>query len=595
MVKLLAQPKLKGVVQMGPGVRVQVQGLQNNQELNGQTGHLLQFDPAKLRWGVELEGGKQVLLKMGNLIPLGDVAPATTDELTGQPKPADAPVACDSAVPETVITPADVDKMVAEFAVDRSAGSGSRAACEIDCPPEDAAVPALDGEGADDNWPVLPTSAETQEKIRSGCWWDGGSAAKRFTEQLRANDPSLVSVVLVPPKRFNDEDAIEICDALEGNEFCRELVASGHSLSSASCERIAAALRSSKSLEVLSVGDSQLGALGSLIFDGLGGNLSLTSLDLEQKGLTAGALCALAEALASRHRLGAPALKSLSLSRNKCLGEALSQLVAAPPPAQLKLCDCALGASHGKLLGEWVARGVEDLDLRDNSGLGGDGLEQMTGVWKDKKSLLPLSSLSLRVLRLDGCAVGDDGLEAVAEACGGGLPLEELFVERCEITLSGCQLLVDSLRGRRLQTLSARANVIGDEGCTLLGHCAEKLDLSSTSLSGQVLPTLGEQPLVALELFSNPSLGPSVGNWCSSLKPSHWQRLDYFDLSGCCLKDEGFTCVCNTLLEQPDLMPSLTFLCMGANDVKDDDAACELVERLGASRAGRLRVVWQNT
>merc|ERR1711959_548574 len=156
-----------------------------------------------------------------------------------------------------------------------------------------------------------------------------------------------------------------------------------------------------------------------------------------------------------------------------------------------------------------------------------------------KAPLVPPAELALRSLRLDGCAIGDDGLEAIAEALKRGLVLEDLFVERCEITSEGCEMLSEGLLGRRrLRTLSVRANVIGDEGCAMLALCASsRLDLSSTNLSGQVLGTLGEQPLISLELFSNPSLGPSVQSWCAALSPNHWQRLESLDLSGCALQD----------------------------------------------------------
>ncbi|CAE8625761.1 unnamed protein product [Polarella glacialis] len=55
--------------QLGPGSRVQVQGLQNRQEMNGQFGQLMHFDEAKMRWGVELECGTKVFVKTGNLLP----------------------------------------------------------------------------------------------------------------------------------------------------------------------------------------------------------------------------------------------------------------------------------------------------------------------------------------------------------------------------------------------------------------------------------------------------------------------------------------------------------------------------------------------
>merc|ERR1711920_555106 len=151
----------------------------------------------------------------------------------------------------------------------------------------------------------------------------------------------------------------------------------------------------------------------------------------------------------------------------------------------------------------------------------------------------------------------------------------------------GCEFLAHALRGRRLQTLSVRANVIGDEGCTLLARCAERLDLSATSLSGQLLPTLGAQPIVALELFSNPALGPSVSTWCAALDASQWQRLEYLDLTGCGLQEAGFECVVKTLIDRPDIMPELRNLNIAANDIEDTEERFELINQLGAARGGR--------
>ncbi|CAE8646148.1 unnamed protein product [Polarella glacialis] len=68
--KAVAPSSTPGVhTQLGPGSRVQVQGLQNRQEMNGQFGQLMHFDEAKMRWAVELECGTKVLLKPGNLLP----------------------------------------------------------------------------------------------------------------------------------------------------------------------------------------------------------------------------------------------------------------------------------------------------------------------------------------------------------------------------------------------------------------------------------------------------------------------------------------------------------------------------------------------
>eukprot|EP00928_Gymnodinium_smaydae_P081240 TRINITY_DN64794_c0_g1_i1.p1 TRINITY_DN64794_c0_g1~~TRINITY_DN64794_c0_g1_i1.p1 ORF type:complete len:598 (-),score=170.63 TRINITY_DN64794_c0_g1_i1:66-1859(-) len=590
--------QLKGVVKLQKGAEVQLHGLEKSKELNGLVGKLLEFDQVKLRWGVQLPDGKKVALKMNNLLPISaEVAPAVEVPHLG-PTPVDDPdqeaAAPDQTVAETEPEPHEASPEVAAPAAAAAAGEASNAAAAGVDGDEGAATaaatadapPSLEEEG---EWPVLPTSAETKAKIQSGCWWDGGSAAKRFTQQLHANDPALVSVCLVPPKRFNDEDCAEVCDALEANTCCQELLASGHPLSAESCQRLGQLLRTNSALQTLSVGESSLGDRAALLFEGLGANRSLTKLDLEHKGLTIESFKALAAALEARQALGPPALGSLNLSRNRALGAALAGGVALQAPEELLLCDCGLSAAHAESLGSWAARGVRSLNLRDNSSFGGDGVELFL-----KALLREASEPALKTLRLDGCAIGDDGLEALAEAFSRGLELEELSLERCELGLAGCEALATALRGARLRSLSVRANVIGDAGCTLLARCAERLDLSSTSLSGQVLSTLGEQDLVSLELFSNPALGPSVATWCAELDSSQWQRLEYLDLTGCGLQDAGFECVLNTLMDRPDLMPQLRDLLIGANDVKEDDDKCELVDRLGAARGGRLTTKWVN-
>lgn len=608
----VVEAKLKGQLKLQQGSKVQVHGLEKQKELNGLVGHLLEFDAVKMRWGVELSNGKKVSLKMGNFLPVdADVSPCEPPggfnaTLTEEPPTSDQlgvsgyeTAAQESAVASDVVSTCEHGAIVAEPGCAEAADTVSKTGEPVPTPcdadddtssqveaAQEAAPPAIN----DEDWPVLPTSAETAAKMRSGCWFDGGSAAKRFTEQLLANDPALVSVCLVPPKRFNEDDAREICSALEKNECCTELVASGHPLSAETCTRLADLLAANSTLQTLSIGDSTFGGNASTLFAGLAQNISLSSLDLEHKGLTAAAFTSLAQALAARQNLGASPLTSLKLSRNVAVGGALSELSSAAAPAELFLCECALAAEHGENVGRWISHGVQKLDLRDNSRWGSEGLERLMAT------LLPAKSQStpLLTLRLDGCSIGDDGLEVIADACGRGLQLEELFVERCEITQVGCELLEQALRGQRLRTLSARSNVIGDEGCSLLARCAENLDLSSTSLSGQVLTDLGKQPLVSLELFSNPSLGPSIRTWWGSLDSGQWQRLEHLDLSGCELKDEGFECVVSSLMDRLELMPALSFLCLGANSLTEDDAKCERVEELGEARGGKLRVVWQS-
>ena len=52
--------------------RVQVVGIKGRPELNGQTGTIGTFNEAKGRFPVHLEGGESVLIKMMNLVAIGD-------------------------------------------------------------------------------------------------------------------------------------------------------------------------------------------------------------------------------------------------------------------------------------------------------------------------------------------------------------------------------------------------------------------------------------------------------------------------------------------------------------------------------------------
>ena len=52
--------------------RVQVVGLKGRPELNGQDGTIGELYGAKGRFPVSLEGGESVLIKMMNLVAIGD-------------------------------------------------------------------------------------------------------------------------------------------------------------------------------------------------------------------------------------------------------------------------------------------------------------------------------------------------------------------------------------------------------------------------------------------------------------------------------------------------------------------------------------------
>jgi len=580
--------QLKGVIRMQQGTKVEVHGLEKRTELNGLIGECLQFDAAKMRWGVQLPDGSKILLKMTNLRPI-DAEVSEAVQVAGEP-PKAAELGADGGAPE-----AEAEDVPRE--TEEAAGDAAPPAEEAPALDAEGGAPAPEGAGAgelsEEAFPHLPQMPDMKQAPRTGRWWLNESAAIGFAEQLRANDPSLVSLCLVPPKRFNESDVEQISGALEGNEHCHELLASGHSLNELSCQRLARCLRLNKSLKTLSLGDSTLGDRASILFDGLARNTSITSLDLEHKGLTADALRRLAGALSQRRDLGAPAMECLRLSRNVRIVDALEALLSTAAPKQLLLCECGLNARHGDALGRWCAGGVEELDLRGNSSFASEGLEGFLAALELGTG--PRGGY-LRRLRLTGCSVGDDGAEALAKAFRLGLDLEELSLEACEVTIAGCEVLARALAGSRLSRLSMRANDLGDDGCRALAACSEGLDMSATDMGPRGLEALARQPLTSVELFNCPKLGMSVGEWCSAMSSADWQELRHFDMSCCGLGNEGFRTLCCKLTENPDLMPKLETLCLGGNDVDDSEEAAShaIDEKLVESRGGRLRLIWRN-
>lgn len=650
---------LKGVIKLGPGSAVEVYGLEKQPELNGQVGSCIAFNPAKGRWGVELAGGKQVSLKISNIRPVDDkMSPAAPEGTDGRPVPAGdapcvriAPAGNDTAAavgqanpgterpasadakecaPPAACTaaseaccpsaPAPCSGQVPDETTKREEGSG---ACETspvqasgDADPPSALAPwelapkeppAAQGEGAayDSDFPALQADPDAEAPFemppqpprpKTGRWWEEEHAAVGFAEQLRDNEPELVTLCLVPPKKFDPEDVEAICDGLERNTCCTELFASGHPLSEASCERIAAMLRKNSTLNLLSVGESSLGDTSLALFAGLGENTTLTSLDLEHKGLTTRAGEALADALAARCAAGAPRLSYLRLCRNVGMAGALHALASVPAPRHLMLCEAGLQADlHGALLGRWVATGIEELNLRGNPEFGGDGLELMLSALMAATKQPPLVRLSV-----DGCAIGDDGVEVVCDALKNGLGLRELSVENCELTEAAAELLASGIAGirgcGRLARLSVRLNKIGDDGVERLAGCAERIDVSGTDLGPRGFQALGQEPLTSAEIFNNPRLGMSVDEWLSSLTPDSWAKVTQLDMSCCALGDEGFKRFCTLLTERTDIFPVLQSLCLGGNDVDEGEEKGnhEIDDKLIEARGGNLRLLWRN-
>ena len=107
-----------------------------------------------------------------------------------------------------------------------------------------------------------------------------------WVEKLQRNDPSLTSVTVFRGRRFGHEEASDVCAALRTNTSLTELYASGHPVDASIAAAFAEALAVNSALRSLCIGDSELGDENlSALLPGVAASSSLTSLDLENKGI----------------------------------------------------------------------------------------------------------------------------------------------------------------------------------------------------------------------------------------------------------------------------------------------------------------------
>jgi len=191
-------------------------------------------------------------------------------------------------------------------------------------------------------------------------WGTAEPGADALISKARGGAPSLI---VLPFRRFGDDECVELCAALADNVTLLELKCSGHALGAAGAEAVGRVLGSpSCAIRRLALGDSTFGGRGvSALLDGLGGaECRLLALDLGLKGLVAEDASHLAALLCL-----CPDLHELELGRNELMGvaahDALAPAAPAAPPPLRALCSLDLsetGLSDGALAA--LVEGIEE-------------------------------------------------------------------------------------------------------------------------------------------------------------------------------------------------------------------------------------------
>lgn len=89
--------------------------------------------------------------------------------------------------------------------------------------------------------------------------WGAPRGIADLVERVRRSDPSLTSLCLLRGRRFNDDDAAQLCEALAGNTVLLELSIASHLVSPAAAAAFAHMLAANSALRSLDLGNSKFG------------------------------------------------------------------------------------------------------------------------------------------------------------------------------------------------------------------------------------------------------------------------------------------------------------------------------------------------
>jgi Ran GTPase-activating protein (RanGAP) involved in mRNA processing and transport len=348
-------------------------------------------------------------------------------------------------------------------------------------------------------------------------------------ERIEQNDPTLTDLVILPNKKFGDQQLDRLCAVLQRptttNIHWASLSASGHALSPESLFRLGKAIASSSAttsgLRSIAVGDSLMGDDGVSAFcQGLQlGDHSLQQIFLSFKGIGTDGFCKLLKTLGK-----STSLEKLDLSRNDGIGEAWYSVGdydnLFPCVRELDLSDCGISSRLAiQLFPQIISRSdtvKRTLRLSGNP-FGPKGLEALKGLFHSAGSLY-----------ISNCSLGDDGMAALHSlVCDGfSCDMTLLDISQNGIEKMGASRLAQCLSGgsapdsepffRYIEELILAGNNLGEEGTELLirkGLAAraakglpslKMLDLSETNcgLKGATA-VVTESCAIEIRLFGN--------------------------------------------------------------------------------------------
>jgi len=390
--------------------------------------------------------------------------------------------------------------------------------------------------------------------------WGRKRGIEDLVAKVGANDASLESLHIMSTRKFDDQGAKSLCTALSKNTNLTELYASGHTLGFEGISEFSKLLHGKTGLAYLSIGCSKFGGKGlQILSEGLANNDGLKSLNLEYKGLDcsdgsdgAEGVRALSAALRNNS-----ALEELLLSRNPLGDEGVSILLRGLSGSHsrlrsLVLSDVGVGMDGMLVLGRTLQTrpSLSSVDISNNGLVGAAGCAAFAAAG---------GFSNMAVLNISGCNIGNEGASMVARAVAQQGSPSTLKLRNNGITAKGAVELANALKLSKIAELDLSNNRVGPHTAALF---AAMSGLKQLGLLGNRLGNEGCQTIAESIIFST--------------KPV---TLEYLDLCGNGISDDGVVSICSIFSAQQASCASFKTIVVGSNPIgqKGED---EIVETL---------------
>jgi len=399
-------------------------------------------------------------------------------------------------------------------------------------------------------------------------WGSSFRSCDPLIERVEKNDPTVVDLVILPTKTFQDSHVDRLADILREGQttHLRTIQASGHAISNDSLRRLGQAIATGKSkLTSLAVGDSNMGDEGvcSLCQGLMEGNCStLISIDFSYKGMGPTGLQSVIRLAAESE-----ALSSINLSRNPGLVDE-STIADEQSPIftnikDLDLSDCDIGGDTGTKFMRRLASSNDQRTLRlSHNPLGDLPAKELVGrhlpslkelhlqncnvgddCWRDA----PVVNSALRVLDLSSNGLTAQGVSFLGKALCSMPQLAELNLSGNALHESGIESLIALLRNRN--ALVPLSLDLSDTNCTARAACVAVESLDNIS---------------SLRLFNNNLGSQGFQSMAVHLRGGH-PVLHTLDLAGNHASEAAVVKLLSSLLETGDFESKLKTLVVGGN------------------------------